>query len=79
MLKDGTPDPDHTTEIYTFTCYPSSDTYMPRIYQTSDQQGFIWIEYQAWTAAAKKLNELIESETKNDKIIPVLVNTGDMT
>jgi hypothetical protein len=79
MLKDGTPDPDHTSEIYTFTCYPSSDDYTPRIYQTTDQQGFIWIEYQAWTAAAKKLNELIESETKNDNIIPVLINTGDMT
>jgi len=35
----------HISDIQTFTIYPN--TYKPVIYQTSDQQGFHWIEYQA--------------------------------
>ena len=42
--KLGNPDFDHCSGEYTFTLYP--DTYTPRIYQTTDQQGFHWIEYQ---------------------------------
>ncbi len=77
-LLDGTPDPDHTnvSDPYTFTMYASS--YVPRVYQTSDQQGFHWIEYQVWAGAAKKLNEYINN-TKSTTYMPVLVNTGDMT
>jgi hypothetical protein len=36
--SDGTPDFEHCSEEQTFTLYPES--YVPRIYQTSDQQGF---------------------------------------
>lgn len=77
-LLDGSPDPAHSNvnELYTFTMYSSA--YVPRIYQTSDQQGFHWIEYQVWAGAAKKLNEYIDS-TKGTQYMPVLVNTGDMT
>lgn len=76
--KDGNPDLEHCTEEYSFTLYPSNT--LPRIYQITDQQGFMWIEYQAWAAAAKKIDEVITAETADNKtFVPVLVNTGDMT
>lgn len=75
--KNGNPDFEHCSEEYTFTLYPTS--YTPRIYQTTDQQGFHWIEYQVWSAAANKINERIISDTINENIIPILINTGDMT
>lgn len=75
--KNGNPDFEHCSEEYTFTLYPTS--YIPRIYQITDQQGFHWIEYQAWAAAAKVINEQINNETSQENIIPILVNTGDMT
>ena len=75
--KNGNPDLEHCSEEYTFTLYPTS--YVPRIYQTTDQQGFHWVEYQAWAAAAKVINNQIITETASADIIPVLVNTGDMT
>ena len=71
------PDFDHCSDEYTFTLYPS--TYVPRIYQTTDQQGFHWIEYQVWAAAAKEINRTINSATLDEAIIPILLNTGDMT
>ena len=58
--KNGDPDPEHTTDTMTFTMYPSD--YEPRLYQTTDQQGFHWIEYQTWAAAAKELNKFINSQ-----------------
>lgn len=75
--KSGKPDLEHCSEEYTFTLYPT--TYVPRIYQTTDQQGFHWIEYQVWGAAANILNEKIVNEISSDHIIPILLNTGDMT
>lgn len=75
--KDGGPDPEHISDIQTFTLYPK--TYKPVIYQTTDQQGFHWIEYQVWTAAANKLYEKIKSDKESGQIIPILINTGDMT
>lgn len=78
MDQNGNPDFNHCSEEYTFTLYPTSAK--PRIYQTTDQQGFHWVEYQAWAASAIALNNRIESDCANDPaIIPVLVNTGDMT
>ena len=74
---NGNPDFEHCSEEYTFTLYPTS--YVPRIYQTTDQQGFHWIEYQAWAMAANKLNDVILDDMSKSDIIPVLVNTGDMT
>ena len=58
--KDGNPDVNHTSEVYTFTLYPRS--YEGRVYQITDQQGFHWIEYQVWAAAANSLNDTINSE-----------------
>lgn len=57
-LASGEPDPEHTSKIMTFTLYPES--YPLRIYQTTDQQGFHWIEYQAWGAAANHINDRIK-------------------
>lgn len=74
---DGNPDLEHCSEEYTFTMYPAS--YTPRVYQITDQQGFHWIEYQVWAAAALKLNEKIEADCAAEHIVPVLINTGDMT
>ena len=76
-LKDGTPDFAHCSDEQTFTLYPN--TYIPRIYHITDQQGFHWIEYQAWAAAAKELDSKIKEDQKTANIIPVLINTGDMT
>lgn len=77
MTKDGSPDFKHCSDEQTFTLYPES--YVPRIYQITDQQGFHWIEYQVWAAAAKALNDRIVSDCKKEHIIPVLINTGDVT
>lgn len=60
--KDGNPDFEHCSEEQTFTLYPQS--YTPRIYQITDQQGFHWIEYQVWAAAAKVVNDKIDNEVK---------------
>lgn len=75
--KNGNPDPKHVSEEMSFTLYPTS--YAPRVYQTSDQQGFTWIEYQVWAAAAKELNKKILGDLSKDNVMPVLINTGDMT
>ena len=76
-LKNGQPDLKHCSEERTFTLYPES--YTPRIYQITDQQGFHWIEYQVWAAAAKKVNERILSDSAKENIIPILIDTGDVT
>lgn len=75
--SDGTPMEGHVSNIQTFTLYPSS--WKPVIYQITDQQGFHWIEYQAWAAAARKINEKIKADQEEANIIPILLNTGDMT
>lgn len=67
----------YISDVQTFTLYP--ETYKPVIYQTTDQQGFDWLQYQVWAAAANKLNEKITEDQNNSNIIPILVNTGDMT
>lgn len=76
--KDGNPDINHTSEIYTFTLYPTS--YEGRLYQITDQQGFHWVEYQVWAAAANKIDDTINSEISSmSNVFPILLNTGDMT
>ena len=78
--KDGNPDPNHTSELYTFTLYPTD--YEGRLYQITDQQGFHWVEYQVWAAAANSINDTINSEIESmasEKVFPILLNTGDMT
>lgn len=68
---------DSMSDIQTFTLYPT--TYKPRIYHITDQQGFHWIEYQVWAAAANKLYDKIKEDQRISNIIPILINTGDMT
>ena len=75
--KNDNPDPAHTSDIMTFTLYPK--TYKPRLYQTTDQQGFHWIEYQTWAAAADHINNVINTQCQKEEIIPVVINTGDAT
>lgn len=72
------PDLDHCCEEHTFTLYPE-EGYSPKIYLTSDQQGFHWVEYQVWSAAANAINSKIISDCSENDIIPVLLNSGDMT
>ena len=74
---NGNPDPNHCSDEMTFTIYP--DSYTPRIYQITDQQGFHWVEYQVWAAVAKKVEERIRQDQAEEHIIPILMNTGDMT
>ena len=69
------PDFEHCSKELTFTIYPKS--YIPRIYQITDQQGFHWIEYQAWGAAALKVLDKINADQATENIIPILINTGD--
>lgn len=76
-LIDGTPDPEHTSSIQIFTLYPQ--TSMPRVYHITDQQGFYWMEYQTWAGAAKALAQKIQTDIVNDDIMPVIINTGDVT
>lgn len=71
------PDINHCSEEYTFTLYP--ENYIPKIYLTTDQQGFHWIEYQVWSAAAIYLNNQINKDCEGKNVIPVLMNSGDMT
>lgn len=75
--KNGNPDLEHCSDPMKFTLYPQS--YTPRVYQVTDQQGFHWIEYQVWAAVANSLNDKIASDQSRAQIIPILVNTGDMT
>ena len=75
--KNGNPDLLHCSDTMSFTLYPAD--YKPVIYHTSDQQGFHWIEYQVWNAAAKKLEEKIKSDCEGKKLYPVIINTGDCT
>lgn len=53
---------DSMSDIQTFTLYPT--TYKPHIYHITDQQGFHWIEYQVWAAAANKLYEKLKKIRK---------------
>ena len=75
--KNMNPDANHISNPQEFTLYP--DTYTPRIFQITDQQGFHWIEYQCWAAAAEEVNKTIAEISASENIIPILVNTGDMT
>lgn len=70
---NGDIDTNHTSEIQTFTIYPKKTT--PKVYHITDQQGFYWLEYQTWAGSAKKMAELIETEST----MPVIINTGDVT
>ena len=66
---------EHCSEIRTFTLHPTNAE--PIVYQITDQQGFHWIEYQVWAAAAKVINDKINQEKAD--VLPIIINTGDMT
>lgn len=83
--KNGSPNLEHCSEILTFTVYDPSK-YKPIVYHVSDQQGFGWMEYQVWSAAANQLLEKINSDHTEPSdggddlgTFPILINTGDMT
>lgn len=75
--SNNKPSPNYISDIQTFTLYPTS--YTPVIYQITDQQGFHWYEYQAWAESAEVINNKIKEDQSKGNIIPVLINTGDMT
>ena len=76
--KGGNPKDGYISDVQTFTMYPSD--YKPIVFQTTDQQGFGWMEYQVWAAAAEEINNKISNLCSNaNKTFPILVNTGDMT
>jgi hypothetical protein len=82
-LKNGQPNLEHCCDIKKFTMR-NSEKYKPIIYHITDQQGFCWMEYQVWSACAKKLLEKINAETTEPDgstpgTFPVIINTGDMT
>lgn len=74
--SDGTPNLDGCTDIHTFTVRTDEDieTNGFSFVQTTDQQGFMWDEYQLWKAACA----LIHKEDTDNKI-QFMLNTGDMT
>lgn len=76
-LVNGQPDPEHMSDIMQFTLYPAN--WHPRIWHTSDQQGFHWVEYQVWAASARHILASMDNTLKTEHIVPVLINTGDMT
>lgn len=76
-INKNIPSSEYKSDEMELTIYPYS--YSPKIYQTTDQQGFHWIEYQAWTAAANKIRQKIDDDLKHENIIPIVINTGDMT
>jgi hypothetical protein len=43
QLLDGSFDPQHVSNIQTFTLYPLGSS--ANVYHITDQQGFYWIEY----------------------------------
>ena len=73
----GNIDEAHTSEIQTFTLYPKNT--LPKVYHITDQQGFYWLEYQTWAGAAKVLVDKIQADIENEGIMPVIINTGDVT
>lgn len=76
--KDGTPDLNHCSDVYSFTLH--NNDWTPVVFQTTDQQGFGWMEYQVWSAAANQvLAKIKETCTEESKCYPVFINTGDMT
>ena len=87
LNKFGALDKSYKSEMRSFTIYPK--TFIPRIYQITDQQGFHWIEYQVWAACAEKLSHKIENDIWNHDnngnrttakgIMPIIINTGDET
>lgn len=74
--SDGTPNLNGCTDAHTFTVRTNDDIEKNgfSFVQTTDQQGFMWDEYQLW----KAVGTLIHKEDTEHKI-QFMLNTGDMT
>lgn len=70
-------DANYHSEILNFTVNSNDEVSSFSFVQTTDQQGFNWIEYQAW---AKTADAIYLHEIKNNTDpIKFIVNTGDIT
>lgn len=65
-------DSSYISEELQFVVKSSSSVTSFEFIQTSDQQGFNWLEYQAWKKAALKISEAHPN-------IDFTINTGDIT
>lgn len=65
-------DPEYKSEIRKFKVRKDSEVGSFEFIQTSDQQGFNWLEYQAWRKACKAIKD-------NNPNIQFTINTGDIT
>lgn len=65
-------DESYTSEVKTFTVKNNSDVTSFSFIQVSDQQGFNWMEYQAWKKSAYFID-------KTETDYNFLINTGDIT
>lgn len=63
-------DDSYKSDIYEFTVRASEDVTSFSFVQTSDQQGFNWLEYQAWKKSALQIS---------NEDIDFTINTGDIT
>lgn len=70
-------DLNYYSETLKFTVNSNDEVSSFSFVHTTDQQGFNWVEYQAWTKSADAiyLNEI----KNNDNPIKFIVNTGDIT
>lgn len=64
-------DDTYMSDIKTFTVYNDSEVESFQFIQTSDQQGFNWIEYQAWKSACDAI-------CNNENDFKFTINTGDI-
>lgn len=64
--------PSYLSEELTFTVVADRDATSFEFVQTSDQQGFNWLEYQAWKKSAKTI-------FAKHPDIKFTINTGDIT
>nr|DAK09200.1 MAG TPA: Lipid-A-disaccharide synthase [Crassvirales sp.] len=58
--------------IKTLTVKDNSEVTTFKFVQETDQQGFSWIDYQAWRKSAKML-------AQDQQDADFLINTGDIT
>lgn len=81
-------DPNYTSEILSFTVKSNDEVTEFSFVHTTDQQGFNWLEYQAWANTADAIaNKEIYNKYNNipnndsDDFSPALftINTGDIT
>lgn len=69
---------EYRSETYKFIIVDEDDAINFSYFQTSDQQGFNWDEYQVWKIAADYMYKTYERDIENGTIA-FMINTGDMT